>query len=138
MAKTPPNPLEEGEIPARFKYRGYCDFGASNLRYHIHLIRAMILPLFEGVGGSCREKALNQNFQKNHQAPTMKKTILITAYAVHPGKGSEDGIGWNIIRSLAAGQDIVAITRKNNRPHIERHLREHPLPECRSHTTSWA
>ncbi len=58
----------------------------------------------------------------------MKKTILITAYAVNPKKGSEDGIGWNIIRHLAQYNDVVAVTRLNNRENIEQHLQQHPLP----------
>ncbi|MCC6724405.1 MAG: glycosyltransferase family 4 protein [Saprospiraceae bacterium] len=58
----------------------------------------------------------------------MKKTILITAYAVNPRKGSEDGIGWNIIRNLARHCDLIAITRRNNRSDIEQHLAQHPLP----------
>jgi glycosyltransferase involved in cell wall biosynthesis len=58
----------------------------------------------------------------------MKPTILITAYAVNPFKGSEDGIGWNIIKHLAEHNDITAITRRNNRPNIERYLESNPLP----------
>jgi len=58
----------------------------------------------------------------------MKKTVLVTAYAVNPFKGSEDGIGWNIIRHLAHHYDVVAITRRNNGPDIERHLAQNPLP----------
>ncbi len=59
----------------------------------------------------------------------MKKTVLVTAYAVNPFKGSEDGTGWNIIRNLADQNNIVAITRKNNRADIERYLDAQALPE---------
>ena len=59
----------------------------------------------------------------------MNPTILITAYAVNPYKGSEDGIGWNIIKHLAEYNDITAITRRNNRPNIERYFENNPLPE---------
>lgn len=45
--------------------------------------------------------------------------VLITAYAVHPYKGSEDGTGWNIILSLAEKTPITAITRQNNQTAIE-------------------
>ncbi|MCF8245182.1 MAG: glycosyltransferase family 4 protein [Saprospiraceae bacterium] len=62
----------------------------------------------------------------------MKKTVLITAYAVNPRKGSEDGIGWNIIRHLARHSDVVAITRRNNRLDIEGHLADHPFAEDES------
>lgn len=54
------------------------------------------------------------------------KTILITAYAVNPYKGSEDGTGWNISFELAKKHKILVITRKNNRPEIERYMAEFP------------
>ena len=47
------------------------------------------------------------------------KTVLITAYAVNPYKGSEDGTGWNISRELAKDHKVYVVTRKNNRPEIE-------------------
>ncbi len=56
----------------------------------------------------------------------MKLSILITAYAVNPYKGSEDGTGWNIILNLATSNNIIAITRKNNKEAIERFLKENP------------
>jgi len=57
------------------------------------------------------------------------KTILASTYAVNPYKGSEDGMGWNFVQQIARFQKVIAITRKNNRPHIERYMREHPAPE---------
>ncbi|MBD2769113.1 glycosyltransferase [Hymenobacter sp. BT664] len=54
------------------------------------------------------------------------KTILMTAYAVNPYKGSEDGMGWNFILQAARFQKVVAVTRRNNGPHIERYLAENP------------
>lgn len=56
----------------------------------------------------------------------MKISVLITAYAVNPFKGSEDGTGWNIIRALSEEQVITAITRRNNQPDIEQYLASHP------------
>lgn len=56
----------------------------------------------------------------------MNYNILITAYAVNPNKGSEDGTGWNIIRTLSQEQKIIAITRRNNREAIERYRAENP------------
>ena len=53
-----------------------------------------------------------------------KKTILISAYAVNPYKGSEDGTGWNISREVAKEHPTIVITRKNNIPHIEKFLKE--------------
>ncbi|MGD1845809.1 MAG: glycosyltransferase family 4 protein [Salibacteraceae bacterium] len=64
------------------------------------------------------------------------KTILLTAYAVNPYKGSEDGMGWNFIHQAALHQNIIAVTRKNNRPAIEKFLEAHPDHACQSVT--WA
>jgi hypothetical protein len=52
--------------------------------------------------------------------------ILITAYAVNPYKGSEDGMGWNFVLQAAATQRVVAVTRKNNIPHIQKYMQAHP------------
>jgi len=57
----------------------------------------------------------------------MKSSILITAYAVNPYKGSEDGIAWNIIRQMSNHNKIVAITRENNRAPIEKYIAANPL-----------
>jgi glycosyltransferase involved in cell wall biosynthesis len=40
--------------------------------------------------------------------------ILMTAYACEPGKGSEEGIGWNWARQVALRNECVLITRENN------------------------
>ena len=53
-----------------------------------------------------------------------QKKVLVTAYAVNPYKGSEDGTGWNISFELAKTHKVAVITRKNNRPEIERYLAE--------------
>ena len=53
-------------------------------------------------------------------------TVLITAYAVNPYKGSEDGMGWSFILQAARFQKVIAVTRQNNGPHIRRYLAEHP------------
>lgn len=54
------------------------------------------------------------------------KTILATAYAVNPTKGSEDGTGWNIVMQIARYHRVIVVTRENNREPIERYQREHP------------
>ena len=51
------------------------------------------------------------------------KEVLITAYAVNPYKGSEDGTGWNISRELAKNNVVHVITRKNNQKEIDRYLK---------------
>jgi glycosyltransferase involved in cell wall biosynthesis len=60
------------------------------------------------------------------------KTILMTAYAVNPYKGSEDGMGWNFILQAARFQRVVAVTRRNNGPHIARYLAENPAEAARA------
>lgn len=52
--------------------------------------------------------------------------VLATTYAVNPYKGSEDGMGWNFVNQIARYQKVIAITRKNNRPHIEKYMKEFP------------
>ena len=54
------------------------------------------------------------------------KTILVTAYAVNPYKGSEDGMGWNFIMQIARYQKVIAVTRINNGPHIEKYKAANP------------
>ena len=56
------------------------------------------------------------------------RTILITAYAINPYKGSEDGTGWNWVYQLSKTNRVIAITRENNLPHIQRYLDEHEVP----------
>jgi glycosyltransferase involved in cell wall biosynthesis len=53
-----------------------------------------------------------------------KMTILMTAYAAHPHKGSEDGMGWRFILEAARHHNVIAITRVNNGPAIEAFLSE--------------
>ncbi len=61
-----------------------------------------------------------------HKIPT----ILVTAYAVNPYKGSEDGTGWNMIIEIAKQQKVVAITRVNNQKDIEKYLSENHLDQA--------
>lgn len=53
-----------------------------------------------------------------------KQTVLISAYAVNPYKGSEDGTGWNISREISKDYNTIVITRKNNIPAIEKYVAE--------------
>ena len=55
------------------------------------------------------------------------KTILVTAYAINPYKGSEDGTGWNYVRQVARFNKVIAITRENNLTDIQRYVEEHQL-----------
>lgn len=45
--------------------------------------------------------------------------ILLVAYACEPGKGSEQGTGWNLACRLAEHHEVTVVTRSNNRPVIE-------------------
>lgn len=52
------------------------------------------------------------------------KTIFVTAYAVNPYKGSEEGTGWNLVCQVARFNKVIAVTRKNNRDDIEKYMLE--------------
>ena len=54
------------------------------------------------------------------------KTILVTAYAMDPYKGSEEGMGWNFVLQIARYQKVIVITRTNNGPNIRKSIAEHP------------
>ncbi|WP_159038436.1 glycosyltransferase [Brumimicrobium mesophilum] len=54
------------------------------------------------------------------------KNILATAYAINPYKGSEDGMGWNFVMQIARFNNVIAITRENNKEHIEKYMSENP------------
>ena len=62
------------------------------------------------------------------------KTVLITAYAVNPYKGSEDGTGWNITSEIAKDYKVILITRKNNVPFVEQYLKESDIPHLKNIT----
>lgn len=48
------------------------------------------------------------------------KTIIVSAYACEPNKGSEPGIGWHWVIELARlGYNVNVITRENNKQNIE-------------------
>lgn len=54
--------------------------------------------------------------------------VLISAYACRPGKGSEPGVGWNLVRELVKYHRVWVITREDNRQAIEAELATNPLP----------
>lgn len=45
--------------------------------------------------------------------------VLISAYACEPHKGSEPGVGWNIVCQMARFHEVWVVTRSNNRAAIE-------------------
>lgn len=56
------------------------------------------------------------------------RRVLISAYACEPGKGSEPGVGWNLVRRMTENHDVVVVTRENNRSAIEWELDRAPVP----------
>ncbi len=52
------------------------------------------------------------------------KKIFVSAYACEPGKGSEPGIGWNVVNQLSRYFEVHVLTRANNREVIEAFYRE--------------
>jgi glycosyltransferase involved in cell wall biosynthesis len=57
--------------------------------------------------------------------------ICISAYACDPTRGSEPGIGWNIVREVARRHRVWAITRRKNEAAISAELHRAPLPNLR-------
>ncbi|MEM6342340.1 MAG: glycosyltransferase [Bacteroidota bacterium] len=57
------------------------------------------------------------------------KTVLITAYAIHPLKGSEDGTAWNLVLQIARKRRVILITRENNVAPIKAYLSENEIPQ---------
>lgn len=62
----------------------------------------------------------------------MKKTaagryrLLVSAYACNPFKGSEEGVGWNWVKAIAAYHDLWVITAAFHREDIEKEVRKQP------------
>lgn len=54
--------------------------------------------------------------------------VLLSAFACAPNKGSEPGVGWNWAMALAKENDVMVITREENRSEIEEYRSEHDLP----------
>jgi glycosyltransferase involved in cell wall biosynthesis len=55
--------------------------------------------------------------------------ILISAYSCEPGKGSEPGVGWNIVREVAKFHEVWVLTRPDeSKAAIEAELLRHPNP----------
>lgn len=55
----------------------------------------------------------------------IERSILVSAYACEPGKGSEQGVGWNWVLQLSRLGKLIVVTRANNRSVIEAQLPEH-------------
>ncbi|MBD2072644.1 glycosyltransferase family 4 protein [Phormidium sp. FACHB-592] len=58
-------------------------------------------------------------------------TVLLSAYACRPDKGSEPGVGWNMAQELARYHNVCVFTREENRLAIEKELSERPNSRLR-------
>lgn len=55
--------------------------------------------------------------------------VLVSAYSCEPGKGSERGVGWNVVREVAKYHDVWVLTRPDeSREAIEAELKHNPIP----------
>lgn len=61
--------------------------------------------------------------------------LLVSAFACHPGMGSEDGVGWGWVTGLAAHHEVHVITRDYRRADIEAARAERPVAKLTFHYT---
>jgi glycosyltransferase involved in cell wall biosynthesis len=55
--------------------------------------------------------------------------VLVSAYSCEPGKGSERGVGWNVVWELAQHHEVWVLTRPDeSREAIEAELEQNPCP----------
>jgi glycosyltransferase involved in cell wall biosynthesis len=57
--------------------------------------------------------------------------ILISAISCGPHQGSEPGIGWGVVREVAARHSVCVLTNAGNRRHIEQELAAGGMPGAR-------
>jgi glycosyltransferase involved in cell wall biosynthesis len=56
------------------------------------------------------------------------KTVLVSAYACEPNKGSENEVGWRWILDISKeAKEVIVVTRANNKDNIEKELLRKPL-----------
>jgi glycosyltransferase involved in cell wall biosynthesis len=55
--------------------------------------------------------------------------VLLSAYSCEPGKGSERGVGWNVVREVARYHEVWVLTRPDeSKEAIEAELERNPVP----------
>jgi len=55
--------------------------------------------------------------------------ILMSAYSCEPGRGSEPGVGWNVVREVAKYHEVWVLTRPDESGDlIEKELARNPVP----------
>ena len=70
---------------------------------------------------------------RDSDAPAARLRVLVSAYAVSPVRGSEPGLGWNLVSRLARFHDVTVLcatgvpgpSGQDFRAEIARHLTEH-------------
>lgn len=69
--------------------------------------------------------------QKTTRTQSRRLSVLMSAYACEPGKGSEPEVGWKVATTMAKLHNVKVITRANNRSLIEKEISnlEGPAPE---------
>lgn len=60
--------------------------------------------------------------------PARRLRVLVSAYACQPGRGSEPGVGWNVVREMAKRHDVWVLTRPQNQRAIEAEMAIDPAP----------
>jgi len=58
---------------------------------------------------------------------TTQLNILVSAYACEPNRGSEPGVGWNMVKSVSKNNTAWVLTRLSNKNEIERAIRDEPM-----------
>jgi glycosyltransferase involved in cell wall biosynthesis len=62
----------------------------------------------------------------------MVMNVLISAYSCEPGKGSERGVGWNVVREVARHHQVWVLTRPDeSKAAIEAELAANPVPNLK-------
>lgn len=54
--------------------------------------------------------------------------VLLSAYSCEPGKGSEQGVGWNTVRQIARFHDVWVLTHEEGQQGIKAALANEALP----------
>ena len=65
------------------------------------------------------------NFILNSRTGGRKK-ILVSAYACEPGRGSEPGVGWNMVKAITKENTAWVITRTKYKESIESEISKNP------------
>ena len=63
--------------------------------------------------------------------PEPRPHLLLVSFACGPGRGSEPGHGWHLVKGTAERYDVTAIVYSGFRAVIERELARRPLPGLR-------